>query len=77
MHQAIASIAPSVAHQVEMTLDPDDPGAFVLEPPAYQLHLWDAANGIVSHIALVEEFPGPLSLRHRPRLSRPLMTGGH
>ncbi len=56
---AIASIAPSVAHQVELDLRPDAPSAFVLEPAGYTLHLWDAASGIVSHNALVESFPGP------------------
>ncbi len=56
---AIATIAPSVSHQVEMTLDPDDPGAMVLEPPAFQLHRWTPVDGIVSHTVLVEKFPGP------------------
>ena len=56
---AIASIAPSVAHQVELSLDPHDPGAFIFEPPAFQLHLWSAAAGIVSHTVYVEDFPGP------------------
>jgi 3',5'-cyclic-AMP phosphodiesterase len=56
---AIASIAPSVAHQVELTFDPHDSGAFVFEPPAYQLHRWTPAEGIVSHTVLVEQFPGP------------------
>jgi 3',5'-cyclic-AMP phosphodiesterase len=56
---AIASIAPSVAHQVEMTLDPHDPGAFVFEPPAFQLHRWTPADGIVSHTVYIEDFPGP------------------
>ena len=56
---AIASIAPSVAHQVEMSLLPDDPGAFVLEPPAYQLHRWTAEDGIVSHTVYVEHHLGP------------------
>lgn len=56
---AIASIAPSVAHQVELALDPAAPSAFVLEPPAYQLHMWTAEAGIVSHTAYVETFPGP------------------
>ena len=56
---AIASVAPSIAHQVEMSFDPDDPGAFVFEPPAYQLHHWTAAAGIVSHTVYVEKFPGP------------------
>jgi 3',5'-cyclic AMP phosphodiesterase CpdA len=56
---AIASIGPSVAHQVELTFDPDDPGAFVLEPPAFQLHRWSPADGNVSHTVFVERFPGP------------------
>jgi 3',5'-cyclic AMP phosphodiesterase CpdA len=57
--QAIASISPSVAHQVEMSLHPDDPGAFLFEPPAFQLHRWTAGDGIVSHTVYVERFPGP------------------
>jgi 3',5'-cyclic-AMP phosphodiesterase len=56
---AIASIAPSVAHQVELSLDPRDQGAFVFEPPAFQLHRWTAADGIVSHTAYVEHYDGP------------------
>ncbi len=56
---AIASIAPSVAHQVVLTFDPHNSGAFVFEPPAYQLHRWTAADGIVSHAVPVEQFPGP------------------
>ena len=57
--QAIASIAPSVAHQVELALHPEAPSAFVMEPPAYQLHAWSAADGFVSHTAYVESYPGP------------------
>jgi 3',5'-cyclic AMP phosphodiesterase CpdA len=56
---AICSIAPSTAHQVEMALDPLDRGAFVMEPRAFQLHRWTAADGIVSHTVYVEDFPGP------------------
>ncbi|MBV9252309.1 MAG: phosphodiesterase [Acetobacteraceae bacterium] len=56
---ATASISPSVAHQVEMTLIPDAPGAFVFEPPAFQLHRWTPADGMVSHTVYVERFPGP------------------
>jgi 3',5'-cyclic AMP phosphodiesterase CpdA len=63
---AIASIAPSVAHQVEMSLDPHDRGAFVLEPPAFQLHRWTAADGIVSHTVFVEDFPGPYPFINDP-----------
>ncbi len=63
---AIASIAPSVAHQVEMTLNPHDSGAFNFEPPAFQLHRWTAADGIVSHTVYVEDFPGPYPFINDP-----------
>ena len=56
---AIASICPSVAHQVELDLSANPVGAFVLEPPAFQIHIWADATGFVSHTAMVEEFPGP------------------
>lgn len=62
----IAQIAPSVAHQVEMTLDPEDPGAFVFEPPAFQLHRWSAADGLVSHLVYVERFVGPFPFTGEP-----------
>ncbi len=63
---AIATIAPSVSHQVEMTLDPHEQGAMVLEPPAFQLHRWTPADGIVSHTVLVEKFPGPFPFITEP-----------
>lgn len=56
---AVASIAPSVAHQVELDLRPDTPAAFVMEPPGYQIHRWAADTGFVSHTACVEDYPGP------------------
>ena len=63
---AVASICPSVAHQVELDLQPGAAGAFVLEPPAYQLHRWTAETGIVSHTALVESYPGPFPFLEDP-----------
>ena len=57
--QAIGSIAPSVAHQVELDLRDGAPSAFVLEPPAFELHRWSAEDGFVSHVAMVERFAGP------------------
>jgi 3',5'-cyclic AMP phosphodiesterase CpdA len=59
LHQALVSIAPSVAHQVCFSLEARGEGAFVMEPPGYHLHLWDAANGFVTHALVVEKFPGP------------------
>jgi 3',5'-cyclic-AMP phosphodiesterase len=56
---AIASIAPSVAHQVALSLGPHDPAEFTFEPPAFQLHRWTPSGGVVSHTAYVERFPGP------------------
>jgi len=63
---AIASIAPSVAHQVELSFDPRDSGAFVFEPPAFQLLRWTSADGIVSHTVYVDDFPGPYPFVNDP-----------
>ena len=54
-------IVPGVAHQVELDLGEDDAreGALVLEPPAYALHRYTPAEGLSSHVAYVERFPGP------------------
>jgi 3',5'-cyclic-AMP phosphodiesterase len=56
---APCQVAPSVAHQVALDLDPGHEGALVFEPPAYLLHRWDPRTGIVTHQAYVERFPGP------------------
>jgi 3',5'-cyclic-AMP phosphodiesterase len=56
---AIVSIAPSVVHQVELTFDPADHGAFNFEPPAFQLHLWRDGNGFVSHTVYTDSYRGP------------------
>lgn len=56
--QAIASIAPGVAHQVELDLHNDAPGQWNLEPAAFQVHIW-LDGQIVSHTAYVERFEGP------------------
>lgn len=55
----IASIAPGVAHQVELDISEGEDGALVLEPPAFQLHLYRPQTGLVSHMAYVESYPGP------------------
>ncbi len=57
--QAIAMICPGVAHQVELDLTENGPAAFVMEPPAFALHRWTPADGVVSHIVCVDAFPGP------------------
>ena len=55
----IASVAPSVAHQVELDISEGEEGALMLEPPAFQLHLYRPQIGIVSHTAYIETFSGP------------------
>ncbi len=57
--QAIVSIAPSVAHQVELTFASSDPGAFNFEPPAFQLHSWQKKSGFVSHTVYTDSYRGP------------------
>ncbi len=52
----IASVAPSVVHQVALDLRAAGPSALVLEPPAYQLHLWREDAGLVSHTAYVRRY---------------------
>jgi 3',5'-cyclic-AMP phosphodiesterase len=56
---ALASIAPSVAHQVELDLREGEPdGQITMEPPAYRVWRWDGER-LVSHMAYVERYPGP------------------
>ena len=55
----LASTAPSTAHQVVLDLRPGTEGAFALEPPGYQIHVWSQDIGIVSHTAHVGRFDGP------------------
>ena len=56
---AIASTAPSTAHQVALDLRPDGPSRFMMEPPGYQLHLWRPESGVVSHTGVIGRFAGP------------------
>ncbi len=56
---AIASTAPSTAHQVALDLRPEGPSAFKMEPPGYQLHLWRPKTGVVTHTGVIGDFAGP------------------
>lgn len=55
----VASTCPSPSHQVALDLDDDAVSRFVMEPPAFQLHLWREGIGLVSHTAAMGEFAGP------------------
>jgi 3',5'-cyclic-AMP phosphodiesterase len=57
--QATVVIAPSATHQVELTFQPDDSGAFNFEPASFQLHAWLGDDRFAAHTVYVERFPGP------------------
>lgn len=55
----IACAVPAPAHQVALDLRDDAPSAFMMEPPAFALHRYDAVTGIVTHHAYVDAAEGP------------------
>jgi 3',5'-cyclic AMP phosphodiesterase CpdA len=55
----LACTAPSTAHQITLDLAPDAAATFMVEPPAYFVHAWNAASGMVTHTAYVGDFAGP------------------
>jgi 3',5'-cyclic AMP phosphodiesterase CpdA len=55
----IMTLAPSTGHQVVLDLREDGPAMFNFEPAAYFLHYHSADTGVVSHMAYVEDYPGP------------------
>jgi 3',5'-cyclic AMP phosphodiesterase CpdA len=55
----IAVAVPAPAHQVALDLREDAPSAFRLEPPAFALHQYTPAAGLVTHHAYVDEGEGP------------------
>lgn len=54
----VASSQPSLVHQSGIDFTPDSPSQFVMEPPAYQLHIWTDET-LVSHTLYVGRFDGP------------------
>lgn len=64
----IACTVPGPAHQIALDLSDDAASSFVMEPPAYGLHAWTPATGVVSHTAFVGEFAGPYPFRENGRL---------
>ena len=60
--QARVIAIPGTAHQVAFDLDPSGPPHFVMEPPAYAVHLL-TEEGFTSHLAYVERHDGPYDFR--------------
>lgn len=50
------SVAPATSFQVELRLDDSASIQWTGEPPAFQLHIWTPAGGLVSHTAYVKEY---------------------
>ncbi len=55
----VMTLAPSTAHQVVLDLTENGPALFNFEPAAYFLHYHSKETGVVTHMAYVENFPGP------------------
>jgi 3',5'-cyclic AMP phosphodiesterase CpdA len=55
----IASTCPGTSHQVVLDLSPEAPSRFVIEPPGFQLHVWEPNAGLVTHTAFIGDFDGP------------------
>ena len=64
----VASIAPSVAHQVALQLWDGGGGAFVMEPSACQLLLWKPGSGLIGHQLYLAGTSGPYPFRNAGRL---------
>jgi len=54
----MASVCPSTAHQVLLDLNPGSAARFVMEPPAFQLHLWTGQT-LVTHTAYTGDYGAP------------------
>ena len=62
----LAYTVPSPVHQVSLDLySSAEYATFVMEPPAYQLHLWREQDGLVSHTQYVNEYEGPYSFAQK------------
>lgn len=56
----LAYTVPSPVHQVSLDLIGDaQSSTFIMEPPAYQLHLWKEESGLVSHMQYINQYDGP------------------
>ncbi len=58
-HGITASIAPSPSHAVTYDLRDEPAHAFIMEPPAYQVHYWRPDTGLISHLNFVGDYAGP------------------
>jgi 3',5'-cyclic AMP phosphodiesterase CpdA len=58
----VVGTAPSTSHQLVLDLRPEAPPLhFAFEPSGYQLHSWCDGIGLVTHTAVIGDWPGPYS----------------
>ncbi|HYB41536.1 MAG TPA: phosphodiesterase [Candidatus Methylomirabilis sp.] len=60
-HGTVVMTAPSTAHQVVLDLREDSPAEFIMEPPAFMVHVWREGTGLLSHTSYVGDFAGPFA----------------
>jgi Icc protein len=60
---AVASIAPSTAHQAALDLRPGVAFSMTMEPPGIALHQWLPGTGLVTHVSYVGDYGGPRPFR--------------
>lgn len=61
----LGQIAPSAAHQVALDFSEREMAEWVLEPPAFLLHLWDGEQ-LITHTAYIGDYGGPRPFRLDP-----------
>ena len=57
-----ATICPAPNHAVALDLDARFPPSFVVEPPAFHLHVWQPGDGfgrLITHSVPIGDFDGP------------------
>lgn len=65
----VAATCPAPAHQVTLNLDPEASSDWMLEPPAFRVHGWDAASQrLVTHLAPAGRFDGPFPFHAEGKL---------
>ncbi|HEX9558786.1 MAG TPA: phosphodiesterase [Reyranella sp.] len=60
---AMASIAPSTAHQATLDLHDGATLSMMMEPPGLALHLWRPGTGLITHVSYIGTFDGPQPFR--------------
>ncbi len=58
---ALASVAPSTAHQIGLAMSPQDAITFNHQPPGLQLHSWLGRGSWTTHTLPLGDFAGPFT----------------